>query len=172
MNKWLKKPWPYWVGGVLLGILNVILLAVSGSAWHITSGFLMWGVGLLDLFGFEPAKWEAFKLFYYKYGDIILKHNLFINNYTILNIGVIAGSLIATLLSSQFKIKKIRNKKQLIVALIGGIIMGYGARLTSGCNIGSFFSGIASFSLHAWIYWVFVTIGAVAGTKILAKYII
>lgn len=172
MKQWLKKPWPYWVGGVLLGTLNVILLAVSGSAWHVTSGFLVWGAGILDLLGFEPANWEFFKLFYYKYGDIISHHNLFINKYTVLNIGVIAGSLTATLLASQFKIKRIRNKKQLLFALIGGIIMGYGSRLTSGCNIGSFFSGIPSFSLHAWIYWVFVVLGAAAGTKILAKFII
>lgn len=172
MIEWLKKPWPYWVGGALLGILNVILLAISGTVWHITTGLLTWGIGILDFVGIKAYKWEFFKIFNYTYGDIILNHNLFINKYTILNIGVIIGSLIATLLSSQFKLKRLKGKKQTILALVGGIIMGYGARLTSGCNIGSFFSGIPSFSLHAWVYWIFVVLGAVAGTKILSKYLI
>lgn len=35
----LKKPWPYWIGGILLGILNVALLVITGVAWHVTSGF-------------------------------------------------------------------------------------------------------------------------------------
>nr|WP_246582713.1 YeeE/YedE thiosulfate transporter family protein [Clostridium mobile] len=172
MIEWLKKPWPYWAGGTLLGIFNVILLGITGTPWHINTGFLTWGIGILDLIGVKAYKWEFFKIFDYTYEDIILNHNLFINKYTILNIGIIIGALIATLLSSQFKLKRLKGKKQTILALVGGIIMGYGARLTSGCNIGSFFSGIPSFSLHAWVYWIFVVLGSIAGTKILSKYLI
>jgi uncharacterized protein len=172
MSKWLKKPWPYWVGGSLLGLFNVILLAVSGTPWYVNSSFLLWGVGILQWIGLEPFKWEFFKLSNPIYEDIIFNQNVFINKFSILNIGVILGALIATLLASQFKVKKTKNKKQVIFALIGGIIMGYGARLASGCNIGSFFSGIPSFSLHAWIYFIFVILGAITGTKILAKYLI
>jgi len=170
--KWLKRPWPYWVGGVLLGIFNVILLASTGSSWRVTSGILLGGAGILDLIGLEPFKWEFFKIFDYKYGNIIANNNFFINKQSILNIGVIVGALSATLLASQFSFKRIKNKKHFFIALIGGILMGYGARLTSGCNIGSFFSGIPSFSLHAWVYWVFVALGAWTGTKILAKYLL
>ena len=159
MVEWLKKPWPYWVGGILLGIFNVTLLAITGTVWHINTGFLTWGMGILDFIGIKVYDWRFFKIFNYTYND------------TILNIGVITGSLIATLLSSQFKLKRLKDKKQTILALVGGIIMGYGARLTSGCNIGSFFGGIPSFSLHAWVYWIFVVLGAVVGTKILSKLI-
>ncbi|TEB04375.1 putative inner membrane protein [Pelotomaculum schinkii] len=172
MMECLKKPWTYWVGGVLLGVLNVVLLALSGTVWQVTGGFLLWGAGALELAGFEPFKWEFFKLHHAKYGEIILNHNIFINKYTILNVGVIVGSLLATLLASQFKIGKAKNIKQVVFALIGGIMMGYGARLAAGCNIGSFFSGIPSFSLHAWVFWIFVVLGAWLGTKILIKYLL
>lgn len=30
--------------------------------------------------------------------------------------------------------------------------MGYGARIAYGCNVGAFFSGIASTSLHGWLW--------------------
>ena len=39
-----------------------------------------------------------------------------------------------------------------MAAVIGGLVMGYGARLAYGCNIGAFFSGIASTSLHGWLW--------------------
>lgn len=172
MVKWLKKPWPYWVGGILLGIFNVILLAVTGTSWHITSGFMMWSAGVLEWIGFQPFSWGFFEHFSYKYGSLIASSSIFINKYSVLNVGIIVGSLIAVMLSSQFKIKKVKNKKQVIFALAGGIMMGYGSRLTSGCNVGSFFSGIPSFSLHAWVYWIFVVLGAIVGTKVLAKYVI
>ncbi len=170
--KCLKKPWPYWVGGILLGVMNVILLALVGISWQITSGFLLWGVGILKWFGLDPFKWEYFSHFQSYYNPIISQGNVFINQYTILNIGVILGSLIATLLASQFKWKKIKSKKQFIMALIGGIMMGYGTRLAVGCNIGAFFSGIPSFSLHAWVFGIFVFLGAGVGVKILVKFLL
>ncbi len=170
--KYLKKPWPYWVGGILLGVMNVILLGLIGISWQITSGFLLWGIGILQWFELDPFKWEYFSHFQSYYGPIISNGNIFINQYTILNIGVILGSLVATLLASQFKWKKIKSKKQFIIALLGGIMMGYGTRLAVGCNIGALFSGIPSFSLHAWVFGIFVMLGTWVGVKILVKFFI
>jgi uncharacterized protein len=170
--KYLKKPWPYWIGGILLGIMNVVLLALIGISWQITSGFLLWGIGILKCFGLDPFKWDYFSHFKAYYEPIALHGNVFINKYTILNIGVIIGSLIATLLASQFKWKKIKNKKQFLLALLGGIMMGYGTRLTAGCTIGAFFRGIPSFSLHAWVFGIFVMLGAWVGVKFLVRFFI
>jgi len=44
--------------------------------------------------------------------------------------------------------------------------MGYGARLAGGCNIGAYFSGIASFSLHGWVWGVVALLGTYAGLKL------
>ena len=44
-------------------------------------------------------------------------------------------------------------------SVIGGLLMGYGARLAFGCNIGAYFGGIASFSLHGWV-WMIVALAA------------
>ncbi|RXI75866.1 YeeE/YedE family protein [Clostridium tetani] len=172
IKRYLKRPCPYWVAGILLGLMNVILLGTIRISWQITSGFLLWGIGILQWFGLEPLNWEYFKYFKSYYQPVILYENVFINQYTILNLGVLIGSLIATLLVSQFKWKRIKSKKQFIMALIGGVMMGYGTRLAVGCNIGAFFSGIPSFSLHAWIFGVFAMLGTWVGVKILTKYFI
>lgn len=171
IKKHLKNPWPYWMGGILLGIINIVLLALVGFSWQITSGFLLWGVGILEGLGFNPLQWEYFSHFSSHYESIISQGNLFLNPYTILNIGVILGSLVATLLASQFKFKKIKNKRQFFTAFLGGIMMGYGSRLAIGCNIGTFFSGIPSFSLHAWIVGIFMILGTWVGVKLLIRFI-
>ena len=45
--------------------------------------------------------------------------------------------------------------------------MGYATRVALGCNIGSFFGAVASFSLHGWVFGVFVMVGAWIGSKLL-----
>ena len=47
-----------------------------------------------------------------------------------------------------------------------GIAMGLGARLAGGCNIGAYFSGIASFSLHGWAWGVLALVGTWIGLKL------
>ena len=50
--------------------------------------------------------------------------------------------------------------------MLGGFFMGFGARLAFGCNIGALFSGIASGSLHGWIWFLFAFIGTYFGVKL------
>ena len=86
------------------------------------------------------------------------------------NIGIILGALAAALLASQFKFKKIKSMRQVVAAVLGGVLMGYGARVASGCNIGALFSGIASLSVSGWVFALFLLCGAWAGSKLLAKF--
>ena len=86
------------------------------------------------------------------------------------NLGIIFGALMATLLASQFKIKKLKSWKQVIAAVLGGLLMGYGARIGFGCNIGALYSGISSLSLSGWAYALFLFLGAIIGSKLLVKY--
>jgi uncharacterized membrane protein YedE/YeeE len=42
--------------------------------------------------------------------------------------------------------------RPLLAAVLGGLMLGYGARMAFGCNISAFFSGVASGSLHGWVW--------------------
>ena len=86
------------------------------------------------------------------------------------NIGIIFGALFATLMASGFKFKKIKSWRQVLAAALGGLMMGYGARIAAGCNIGALFSGIASLSLSGWVFAIFMFGGAIIGSKLLVKY--
>ena len=54
----------------------------------------------------------------------------------------------------------------MIAAVIGGLLPGVGARMAYGCNIGAFFSGVASFSLHGWIWILFALPGNWVGVQL------
>ena len=87
------------------------------------------------------------------------------------NVGIIAGAALATLFASEFKLRKIKGKKQLFGAVAGGFLMGAGARFAAGCNIAAFFSALSALSLTGWFYGISAFAGAFIGSKILLNYI-
>jgi uncharacterized membrane protein YedE/YeeE len=56
--------------------------------------------------------------------------------------------------------------RSLAAAIVGGLLLGYGARLAYGCNIGAYFSGIASGSLHGWVWLVAAFAGNAVGVRL------
>tara|TARA_R100000935_G_scaffold16321_2_gene32502 strand:- start:128 stop:508 length:381 start_codon:yes stop_codon:yes gene_type:complete len=55
-----------------------------------------------------------------------------------------------------------------IATVIAGILLGYSSRLAFGCNVGAFFSGIATGSLHGWVWFAAAFAGAFLGIRIRA----
>ena len=55
-------------------------------------------------------------------------------------------------------------------ALLGGVLMGYGAWLSFGCNVGAYLAGIASTSLHGWLWIVFALLGSVLGVRLRPRF--
>ena len=51
-------------------------------------------------------------------------------------------------------------------AVVGGVMLGYGARIAFGCNIGAYFSGVASTSLHGWVWLASAFCGNIVGTRL------
>lgn len=166
-KRFLKEPWTYTTGAVLLGLLSIAMLVSTGSVWGVTSAFATWAAWIYQTLGGHPEAWFYFQ----QKGNAEELYGGFLTDiHSVSNIGIIFGALLATLLASQFRIKKIKSWKQVAGAVLGGLMMGYGARIAFGCNIGALFSGVASMSLHGWVYWIFIFIGAWIGSKLLVKY--
>jgi uncharacterized protein len=69
-----------------------------------------------------------------------------------MDLGLIAGALLAAGLAGRFAPRWRIPPRHAAASLIGGMLLGYGAVLASGCNISAYFSGIASGSLHGWAW--------------------
>ncbi|KKM09273.1 hypothetical protein SY88_19835 [Clostridiales bacterium PH28_bin88] len=165
-NRW-EADWPYWVGGLLLGFLSVGLMIVSGRPWGITMAFSYWGASVVQTLGGHPETWTFFTEMGQDWqGDSFLSYFG-----TWLNAGLVVGALLATLLVSQFRWRPVKSWRVAAVALAGGFLMGYGARLAMGCNIGAMVSGVSSLSVHGWLFALFAFLGVMVGSKVLLRYL-
>ena len=158
----LRDPWPLFAGSVLLVFFSFLMLQAAGHPWSVTFSFGLWGAKLAALSGIDVASWDYWQL---SYPAIALENSLLADPTTVSNLGIILGALIASALAGNFANQTSINKKLLYAAIIGGFFMGYGARLAFGCNIGALFSGIASGSIHGWVWFLFAFIGSYFGVK-------
>lgn len=85
---------------------------------------------------------------------------------TVMNVGIMLGALAAAHLAGRFAPNFKIPLRSLLAAVIGGLMLGYGARLAFGCNIGAYFGGIASGSLHGWVWLVAAFAGNMFGVKL------
>jgi uncharacterized protein len=69
-----------------------------------------------------------------------------------MNIALVLGAFLAAGLAGRFAPDWRIGLRPLAAAVIGGLLLGYGARMALGCNISAYFSGIASGSVHGWIW--------------------
>ncbi|GAB4074924.1 YeeE/YedE family protein [Barrientosiimonas marina] len=153
----LRGSWPLLTAAVILAVLNALVLIVRGSPWGITSGFALWGSKLVSALGIDVSQWT------YWSGDrsAALTESVFKDSTSVMNFGIILGAFIASSSGGLFKPKRMK-KGVALASLVGGVLMGYGARLAFGCNIGAYFGGIASFSLHGWIWGIVALAGTFA----------
>ncbi|PAB60022.1 YeeE/YedE thiosulfate transporter family protein [Anaeromicrobium sediminis] len=166
-KKWLKTPYTYITGAVLLSLFQIVTLATTQNPWGVSGVFANWGAWIYEGLGGSVDKWYYFSS---RGAQATLDAGFLNHPGTMRNLGIIFGALLATLMASQFKIKKIKNKKQIVAAVVGGTLMGYGSRIAFGCNIGALFSGVASLSLSGWVFACAMFVGAVIGSKLLVKY--
>ncbi|MFP5072935.1 YeeE/YedE family protein [Pseudonocardia nantongensis] len=158
----LRGSWPMWVGAIALGVLNAAVLFVSAAPWGVTSAFALWGSKILQFLGVDVASWTYWQV---PANASSLAGPVLADRVSNLDFGIMVGALVASAAGGAFVLHRRIPWKLGLGAVVGGIAMGYGARLAGGCNIGAYFSGIASFSLHGWIWAVVALAGTWAGLR-------
>lgn len=162
-SRWLRGPWPLLFGAVALALLNFATLALAGRPWGITSAFALWGAKGLQILGGDPGQWA----YWQQPGNAqALSQSIWHDVTSVMNIGIILGAMLAAALAGRFRPSLRIPARSLAACVIGGVLLGYGARIAFGCNIGAYFSGIASGSLHGWVWMVFAFAGNMVGVKL------
>jgi uncharacterized protein len=160
-RRFLHGPWPLLAGAVALAIGNFATLYLAGRPWGITSAFALWGSKIFAASGVDVASWG-----YWQSAERAkaLQESVFADITSVMDFGIMLGALLASGLAGKFHPGWRVPPRSLVAAVIGGLLLGYGARLAYGCNIGAYFSGIASSSVHGWLWLVAAFIGSIAGT--------
>ena len=152
----------YVIGGIAIGLLCVAVFAAGGHPWSVTFGYTVWGAKAATALGFDLShaafwQWPGTKR--------ALSDSVLSDTSSLTDFGMLFGAMAAAAASKPFAVGAWPPAKSLLAAGIGGLLMGWGARLGFGCNIGAFVGGVASGSLHGWIWFLAALPGCLLGIR-------
>lgn len=153
----------WWAAG-LIAALAVLNLVIAGQPWGVVYGLGLWGAKLAQAGGADLAAtafWSA-PQHAERLGASILTDVT-----SVTNIGLIAGAF----LIMRWKADPGAPSMPLAArgwagVVLAGLVLGYSARIAFGCNVGAFFSGISTGSLHGWVWFAAAFAGSAAGLRL------
>jgi uncharacterized protein len=153
----------YIIGGVIIGLLCVAVFAAGGHPWSVTFAFTVWGAKAATALGFDLShaafwQWPGPKR--------ALTESVLSDTSSLTDLGMLFGAMAAAAASKPFATGPWPPLKSVAAAAIGGLLMGWGARLGFGCNIGAFVGGVASGSLHGWLWFLAALPGCLVGIRL------
>lgn len=158
----IRGSWPMWVGALALAGLGAAVMATSGGIWGVTNAFALWGAKGLQVLGFSPETWQ----FWQQDGWAqMLDGPVLAHKNSLTNFGIILGAALAAAAGGTWIFKRRIAWRPALIAVSGGILMGIGARLAEGCNIGAYLGGVASGSVSGWLWALAALAGTWAGLK-------
>ena len=158
----LYGPWSLLAGAIALAVLNWFTLILSGQPWRITWGFAVWAAQVAIGLGWDSISspfWSS------EASQTVLNQGIFADISSVMNIGIVLGAVLAAALAGRLVPKGQPTARLVLSTLLGGLIMGYGAFLGYGCNVSAFFGGIASTSVHGWVWIIFALLGTGIGLR-------
>jgi uncharacterized membrane protein YedE/YeeE len=139
-EKIFKHGWGWLTTGILIGLVGIVAFPLSAAAERnyplgITAGWIGIVKKILD-FSNVSLGWISWLI-----------------------IGTVVGALIASLIAGEFKFR-VPKGGMLVQTLIGGLLMGFGAVCSGGCNIGHLLSGVPQLSLGSMLAGLSIILGA------------
>ena len=153
------------IAALAIAALAIGNLVVAGQPWGVVYGLGLWAakgavaVGA-DLSG--SAFWSA------PGNAALLGQSVLTDVTSLTNIGIISGAfLVAAWRTGGLSQPRPKLPARAWVAtVVAGLLLGYSSRLAFGCNVGAFFSGISTGSLHGWVWFAAAFAGAVLGVRL------
>jgi uncharacterized membrane protein YedE/YeeE len=155
-----KEEWNPMMSGALIGMLSVMMMA-WWRPWGAVGALRNWGdwmihgvatmvgadSGFLGLYvgADAPAGWLA-------------------SSGSIIGIGFIVGAFISACLGGEFALR-FPPKLELAKGVAAGILMGIGAALAGGCNVGGMYNAIGNLAANGFTMWLGLVIGVIVGLK-------
>jgi len=130
-----KKGWGWMPTGIVVGLIGMLSFPLSAAAGRnyplgITGGWInifqsliKWQTLVEDKLKVAALNWEGAEV-----------------------LGIVLGALVAALIAGEFAIRA-PEPKIILQTFVGGLLMGAGAAISSGCNIGHILSGVPQLSI-------------------------
>ncbi|WP_375262699.1 YeeE/YedE thiosulfate transporter family protein [Palleronia sp.] len=157
----------YVIAAVLLAGLAVLNLIVAGQPWGVVYGLGLWVAKGATSVGLPT---EASAFWSLPPNQDRIAESLLTDVTSLTNLGIIAGAFLITAWRGGFA-QKLPSypAKAWASAIVAGLALGYSSRIAFGCNVGAFFSGISTGSLHGWAWFAAAFAGSAVGVKLRPK---
>lgn len=153
-----------WIAALLLALFALANLAVAGQPWGVVYGLGLWTAKGAAAMGSDVAAlpfWSA------SANSERLASSILTDVTSLTNLGIIGGAfLVAAWRGGLAQKLPDLPPRAWVATIIAGLLLGYSSRLAFGCNVGAFFSGISTGSLHGWAWFAAAFAGSVAGVRL------
>lgn len=146
-KKLCQDEWEAMTTGMLIAFLSVLML-VWARPWGAVGALRNWGDWILYGVGYVAEAPKG-----------ILEHSG-----SVIGIGFILGAFLSANLGQNFAIR-IPPVLEMVKGVVAGILMGIGAALAGGCNVGGFYNAIGNLSANGFVMMIGLVFGAVTGLK-------
>lgn len=174
MPAFLSRPWPWWVGGPLIGAVVPFVYWYGGKKWGVSSSLKHLCAATF------PAGIEYFRYEWWKTGSwhLAMAAGMMLGGFLAgvalappdLTVNISAATVadlhrlgltdLGGLVPSQlFTWGALLSPVGLLVVVVGGFLVGFGARYANGCTSGHAISGLANLQLSSLV----VVMGFFAG---------
>lgn len=163
-RKIFVERWPAWLGGALVGLIATFTL-LRTQPLGVTAELGRWARKLGGTIEWIPQRLEGLD------GlagcrtvltDALLSRNgLFV-------VALVLAAFAAAFAAGEFR-PKLPRGREVILALLGGVALGFGSMIALGCTVGTLLSGIMAFSLSGWIFAVALLAGVWIGLRVRSR---
>ncbi len=155
-----KSEWNPTVAGAIVAFLSLLIMA-WWRPWGAVGAIRNWGdwiiYGLNTIVGAENGL-----LGFYDEAP----KGIFSGSGSVIGIGFIVGAFISACLGKDFAFR-IPPYREMVKAVIAGILMGIGAALAGGCNVGGMYNAIGNLAANGFTMWIGLVAGVLLGLKLL-----
>ena len=153
MQEYIMAPWPWWVAGILIGLVVPAMSILAGKAFGISTSLQQ--VGAMCTAGRGPSYLRDYDR---RAGMWTL----------VFVIGIFLGGFIGTYFLSADEVEFLPASFHSLSGawrlLIGGFLIGFGARYAGGCTSGHSITGIANLNWPSLVATIFFFVGGLAVT--------
>ncbi|MCP3176129.1 YeeE/YedE family protein [Desulfuromonas sp. KJ2020] len=161
MDFLMEVRWSPYTVGIGLGVLSWFSFLVSGKPLACSTTFARLGGRILQALQGQGVEDRPY---YQKIGLALGWQGLLV-------LGVVLGAFVSALLSGDFHWQWVPTRwalafgdsplRRVVVALVGGIFLGFGARWAGGCTSGHGISGTLQLAVSSWISAICFFIGGI-----------
>lgn len=165
---WLNEiRWSPYIVGIGIGVLSWLTFLISKKPIGCSTAFARTSGMIEKLF---QGKRIQQKLYYQEFKPAIDWEWMLV-------LGIVIGSLVSSLLSGDFQWQWVPAKwaaefgstplPRVLVSIVGGVFLGFGARWSGGCTSGHGISGTLQLAVSSWISTICFFVGGIVAAFIL-----